>query len=345
MNHSNNQSMLSLHDVSIGYRTSRKSASLVASGLNETLQRGEFVCLLGPNGAGKSTLLRTVAGMQAQLSGTVAVEGKSIKEITAKDLAKRLSVVLTDRVSGELLSVYALVSLGRYPHTNWAGGLTKKDQEIIQNALVTMGVDHFRERHLGELSDGERQRVMVARALAQQPRIMILDEITAFLDLPRRVEVMQLLRKMAHDSGLAILISTHDLDLALRTADRLWVITKEGSLITGAPEDLVLEGTFAAAFASEGLEFDSANGHFILHKETVCDVRLIGSGEAARWTTRALERQGFNVTDQDESYEFLICIGLQDERPCWSLTDQSGTSKWSSIYELSSTLKRKSRMS
>ncbi|MCI0388887.1 MAG: ABC transporter ATP-binding protein, partial [Acidobacteria bacterium] len=201
-------SMIEARSLTIGYKLSRKETKVVAENINASLRAGELVCLLGPNGAGKSTLMRTMAGMQKPLGGEVRLDGGNIHELPARELAKRLSVVLTERISVGAMTSYALVALGRYPHTNWAGTLSDRDHQAIQQALRTTGAAEFANRQIGELSDGERQRVMVARALAQEPQLMILDEITAFLDLPRRVEIMQMLRKLARATNKAILLST-----------------------------------------------------------------------------------------------------------------------------------------
>jgi iron complex transport system ATP-binding protein len=282
--------------LTIGYPLRGKQSKVVNSDINLSVRRGELVCLLGPNGAGKSTFLRTMAAMQTPLEGEVLLEGKNIHRIDPRELARRLSVVLTERVTAGLLSVYALVSLGRYPYTDWAGRLTDRDHEVIRRSIEMVGAVDLAHRPVSELSDGERQKVMVARALAQEPSFMILDEITAFLDLPRRVEIMRVLRRLAHDHGRTILLSTHDLELALRCADRVWLMPKGGRIVSGAPEDLILNGAFESVFAAEGVEFDRQAGHFRLHETTVGEAAVLGEGVVAAWTARALERLGYLVT-------------------------------------------------
>jgi iron complex transport system ATP-binding protein len=282
-------------DLSIGYKTSRRTATTVARGLNVALRRGELVCLLGPNGAGKSTLMRTLAALQSPLAGRILLNGRETAKIPPRDLARELSVVLTDRVSVGMMDVYALVSLGRQPHTDWTGRLRERDHVIIRESLQAVGADVLATRQIAELSDGERQRVMVARALAQEPAVMVLDEITAFLDLPRRVDVMRLLRDLARRQRCAVLLSTHDLDLALRTADRVWLLGRDGVLRLGAPEELVLSGAFEHTFEGEGIVFDREQGAFLLASTPISEVSLRGDGVATAWTIRALERLGFRV--------------------------------------------------
>ncbi|MGB1253547.1 MAG: ABC transporter ATP-binding protein, partial [Candidatus Promineifilaceae bacterium] len=285
--------ILEAHNLTIGYRK-RRHKTIIAEHLDLTLRAGELVCLLGPNGAGKSTLMRTLAGMQSPLVGNVWLDGEEIGTLHPQVMAKKLSVVLTERVNAGLLSAYALVALGRYPHTDWWGTLSAEDKTIIQNAIDAVGIQPLASRPVSQLSDGERQKVMIARALAQQPKLMLLDEPTAFLDLPRRVEIMQILRRLAYNSQRAILLSTHDLDLALRSADTLWLMS-EGKLHVGAPEDLVLSGAFAEAFASEGVTFDIHSGAFEVQEVKCGRINLVGEGVRAQWTARALQRIGYEV--------------------------------------------------
>lgn len=282
--------LLQTHDLSIGY-----PHKPIATNLNLTLYQGELVCLVGPNGAGKSTLLRTLAGMQKPRSGNVTLAGQNISAMSAIERAKRLSVVLTHRLDVGLLSGYNLVALGRHPHTQWTGRLSRRDEAVIHWAIQAVGATELAKRTITELSDGERQKIMIARALAQEPLLMILDEPTAFLDLPRRAEIMQLLRRLAHTTHRTILLSSHDLDLALHSADALWVLDAAGHLRTGTPEDLVLQGVIEQVFASEGVHFDVLKGAFQFQNEAQNAIVLLGDGVRYEWTRRALERIGFWV--------------------------------------------------
>jgi iron complex transport system ATP-binding protein len=287
---------LVLENVSIGYGRG-PDRLVIASGLNAHLPRGCLTCLLGPNGAGKSTLMRTIAGMQPLLGGEVRIAGGRLDTLAPREIARRLSVVLTDRVDAWMLSAYALVSLGRHPHTDWTGHLTSHDHQRVREALSAVGAEDLASRPVTELSDGERQKVMLARALAQDAPLLLLDEITAFLDLPRRVDIMRTLGRLAHESGYALLLSTHDLDLALRTADSVWLLSKDGTLRVGIPEELVLNGAFQSTFASEGITFDARVGAFRVQRAHQGTARLIGNGIRATWTARALERIGYEIVD------------------------------------------------
>jgi iron complex transport system ATP-binding protein len=287
--------LLTTHDLAIGYVTSRRTKTVVADAINVALRPGELVALIGPNGAGKSTLLRTLAGMQAPLRGRVALGGADLHRLPPRELAQKLAVVLTERVEAGNLSAYALAALGRHPYTDWRGALRAEDEDVVRRALTLVGAQGLAGRPVIELSDGERQRVMIARALAQQPEVLILDEPTAFLDLPRRVEIMQLLERLARQTQCAILLSTHDLELALRVADRLWLLPVGGPLTTGLPEALALDGVLGAIFQGEGVEWDSVQGGFKLHRHPCGPIGLLGEGLPALWTARALERIGFEV--------------------------------------------------
>ncbi|MBU7585433.1 MAG: ABC transporter ATP-binding protein [Nostoc sp. TH1S01] len=338
-----NNAILTTHHLNIGYQTSRKNVRCVARDISVCLEAGELVCLLGPNGAGKSTLLRSLAGMQPPIAGEVRLLGDDIYKLAPQDLAKRLSLVLTERVDVGMLSAYTLVSLGRHPYTDWWGRLTPEDEAIIHWAIKSVGALHLAARQLSELSDGERQKIMIARALAQSPIVMLLDEPTAFLDLPRRVEIMKLLRQLARENQQAILLSTHDLDLALRLADQIWLLTSEGILHIGAPEDLVLSGAFADTFRSEGVEFDIFSGEFHLHTPVKGEVHVIGDGVASIWTIRALQRVGFRVK-QHENYslnrdvnqtQILVEVISNSQQLLWRITKNSQILySYYSLYEL-----------
>lgn len=311
--------ILATEHLSIGYASRRGPPRLVADNLNLTLHAGEVVCLLGPNGVGKSTLLRTLVGMQPPLGGRVWLDGIDLARLSVREIARRVSVVLTERVEVGQLTVYALVALGRHPHTGWTGRLTSHDEEVVRWALEAVDAVNLAGRLVHELSDGERQRVMVARALAQEPLVMALDEPTAFLDLPRRVEIMQLLRRLAHETQRAMILSTHDLDLALRSADLLWLMAPGGVVYAGAPEDLVLDGSFEATFATAGISFDRYQGHFRLHSSARRRIALIGDGAAREWTARALERAGYAVVATDEPVGARIAVTGDERQPCWEV--------------------------
>ena len=253
--------MLRLERLSVGYGPPRGT---VLADLDVTVAPGSFVCVLGRNGAGKSTLMRTLSGLQGAIAGTASLDGEDIARMRPQTRARRVAVVLTERASSPGLTVDDVVSLGRQPFTGWQGRLSDGDRAQVDGALAMAGATPFARRLFDDLSDGERQRVMIARAIAQSPKLMVLDEITAFLDLPGRVETMALLRDHAWTSGGIVLLSSHDLDLSLQLADTVWLLDGRGGLAVGTADDLIAAGHVGRAFDSDAVRFSPALGRFEL---------------------------------------------------------------------------------
>jgi iron complex transport system ATP-binding protein len=309
---------LELCDLAVGYRRGRHQPRVVARNLTTQLRPGLFTCMLGPNGVGKSTLIRTISGLLAPLEGEVLLAGRPLTRYRPRELARCLSLVLTERVPVGVLPVWSLVAMGRYPHTGWSGRLGPADEAAVHAAISAVGMTALAFRPMCELSDGERQKVMIARALSQEPHAMILDEATAYLDLPRRVELMQLLRDLARQKGCSILLSSHDLDLSLRHADRLWLFSSEGQLREGVPEDLVLHGGLGATFSSSALYFDPWTGAFLPTASPRGRVAVHGDDLTVIWARRALERHGFAVLGEGAEWHVDLS-GRAGELPRWRL--------------------------
>ena len=304
-----------------------------------TISAGQLICLLGPNGSGKSTLLRTLAGLQPALAGSVIIEGQT--KLSPAELAKKISLVLTDRVTGNQLDVYSLVALGRYPWSNWLGGLEVSDSAAIRRAIESTGIADLLDRKLYTLSDGENQKVMLARALAQDTPLLMLDEPTAHLDLPSRIRLMRLLHRLARELNKGILLSTHELDLALQVADEVWLLQATGPLYKGAPEDLILNGVFEAVFAREDVVFDRSSGVFRIPPEGQVQIRLAGEGITASWTRRALQREGFVVAEAGAA---AVSIVEENSKPVWVLETGDGESmRFDTIAGLLNKLRRSLR--
>ncbi|MEQ6335561.1 ABC transporter ATP-binding protein [Sphingobium sp. MK2] len=253
--------MLILEGLSIGYGAPRGA---VLSDLHVTVEPGSFVCVLGRNGAGKSTLMRTVSGLQAGLGGRACLNGDDIAFLRPQTRARRIAVVLTERTGSPGLTVDDVVSLGRQPFTGWQGHLTSEDRSLVLQALNQAGAARFSGRLFDDLSDGERQRVLIARAIAQTPNLMVLDEITAFLDLPGRVEIMSLLRLQARANQAIVLLSSHDLDLSLQFADSVWLLDGRGGLQVDTPATLIADGHIGMAFDTDAVRFSTQRGRFEL---------------------------------------------------------------------------------
>ncbi|ANY10506.1 ABC transporter ATP-binding protein [Pseudonocardia sp. HH130630-07] len=260
---------LELRGLAVGHRAEgpRRRYAPVLSGVDAVAARGELTVLLGPNGAGKSTLLRTLAGLQPALGGTAHLDGADLFVLRAPERARRVAVVLTDRPDPGLLTGRDVVELGRLPHTGSAGVLGPADDAAVDGAIDAVRAGALSGRPLGRLSDGERQRLMVARALAQQPSLLLLDEPSAFLDVSARVALLGCCAGLAREQDLCVLLSTHDLELALRLADRAWLLDGAGGALTGTPADLAGAGAIGAAFDTDELVFDPGSGTFGLRAD------------------------------------------------------------------------------
>ena len=251
------QAMLSTIDLTVGYRNGKRVAEVLKH-LNLSLYAGELVCLLGANGIGKSTLLRTISGVQMALNGVVEVNGRDLTAYSSKELSKLVGIVYTDRTLAGALTVEELVSLGRQPYTGFFGRLDDDDHRVVADAIESVGMSHKTHDYVATLSDGERQKAMIARALAQETPIIILDEPTAFLDVASRIETMQLLRQLAQSQQKAILLSTHDVGLSLPLTGRLWLVTADSTVVEGTTEQLIADGTLNNLFPNRNVAFDSA---------------------------------------------------------------------------------------
>lgn len=246
---------IQLKNLGIGYPT-KHGVRTVAEGIDGTIRSGELTCLLGANGVGKSTLLRTLSAFQPKIKGNVFIEGREISDYSDKKLSKLIGVVLTEKPDVRNMRVRELVSLGRSPYTGFWGTYSKEDLRIVDEAISLVGIDSLSGRMVHTLSDGERQKVMIAKALAQQTPVIYLDEPTAFLDYPSNVEVLQLLRRISKEAEKTIFLSTHDVELALQLADTVWLMTREGGMTIGTPLQLAQQGALGRFIEREGITFD-----------------------------------------------------------------------------------------
>lgn len=255
--------LLSTTNLSIGYST-KKEKTCIAQNLNLELQTGKLIALIGANGIGKSTLLRTLTGIQKPLSGTVVLNGKEIQNYTPIEFAQNLSLVLTEKLPPSNLTVFELVALGRQPYTNWIGTLSAADLEKINQAIQLTQIEHLANKKHYEISDGQLQKVLIARALAQDTPLIILDEPTTHLDLLHKVSLFKLLKKLASETQKCILLSTHDLDLAIQLSDEIIVMTEE-NVIQDQPCNLISKGVFSSLFKEDTIVFDTEKGKFIVN--------------------------------------------------------------------------------
>ena len=249
------QPTIQIESLSTGYRN-KKNDTVVAHDINATIQGGELTCLLGPNGAGKSTLLRTLSAFLPPVKGDISIMGRNLRDYTDKELAKTIGVVLTEKTDLRNMTVYDLIGLGRSPYTGFWGTLHEDDRRVVDEAIEMVGIGPLKERMIQTLSDGERQKVMIAKALAQQTPVIFLDEPTAFLDFPSKVEIMQLLHVLSRTTGKTIFLSTHDLELALQIADTIWLMDRDKGVVIGTPDKLAKDGSLNSFFAQRDIKFD-----------------------------------------------------------------------------------------
>ncbi len=253
---------LQAKDISIGY-SNKKETTVVVSQVNLALEKGKLTALIGANGIGKSTLLRTIIGIQAPLSGQVFLENKDIHSVDNLTLAQHLSVVLTDKLPPSNLTVFELIALGRQPYTNWIGKLTATDIAKVNEALELTQISHLANEKHDEISDGQLQIVLIARALAQDTPLIILDEPTTHLDLLHKVTLLKLLKKLTQETGKSILFSTHDIDMAIQLSDEMIIMTPE-SVVQDQPCNLIMKGNFNTLFQDEHILFDAEKGKFVI---------------------------------------------------------------------------------
>ncbi len=293
-----------IDNLAIGYRDKSKN-NLVAEHITGNIFRGELTCLLGANGVGKSTLLRTLSAFQPKLSGHIFLREKEINSYTEKELSNLIAVVLTEKCEIKNMTARELIGLGRSPYTGFWGKLSKEDHKIVDNAISLVKIEDLSQRSIDTLSDGERQKVMIAKALAQETPIIFLDEPTAFLDFPSKVEIMQLLHRLSRTTGKIIFLSTHDLELALQIADRIWLMDKQSGVRIGVPEDLSLDGSLSNFFARKGIIFDQNTGLFRIENDTKRLIKLIGHGRKYTMIRKALLRNGVLASRDAQSEEYV----------------------------------------
>jgi iron complex transport system ATP-binding protein len=277
-------------NLTLGY-SNRKPNKPVLTNLSFQLFENELTCLLGPNGVGKSTLIKAILGQLKPWKGDLTLNERNVQNFSNAELSKVLSVVLSEPVFPGNMTVGQLVALGRIPHTGWTGRLDRHDRDLIENALYLTKMEELKDERLSEISDGQRQKSMIARALAQDGKVMVLDEPTAHLDLVNRYQIMHLLRDIATKQQKSILVVTHDLEIALETADRLLLLSNTLPLITGLPEDLVVLGQLDQLLPGDEFRFNIEKGK-IEQKNPSSQVIITGNQVIGFWVRKALDKVG-----------------------------------------------------
>lgn len=289
--------MINLKNLTIGYI---QNNDMLKQGISLNLFPNELTSLIGSNGVGKSTLIKTIAGIIEPLEGEIIVDNVNINKYRINELSKKISIVLTERSQLMNLSVFELVASGRHPYTGFFGKLKSKDITTIEQSIQMVGIKKLIQRKCYELSDGELQKVMIAKALAQETPIILLDEPTAFLDINTKYEIMGLLHDLANNNAKTILLSTHDLELAMRFADKLWLMNNKDNIVTGNTEDIVLNDDISNFFTNENIIFDKLSGRFNIKKPMSKEVKLSGECEEQQWLVNALSRNGFSISQTSE---------------------------------------------
>ncbi len=329
--------ILRISDLEIGYFHNKKRTS-VFNNISLSARKGELVGLIGKNGIGKSTLLKTIARLNKRLAGEIFLNNKKILDYDLREWAKNISFVSTDPLNISNLTVKELISLGRHPYTNWMFLLSKFDEEIINKAISLVKINHLVSKNIDEISDGERQRVLIARALAQNTDIIILDEPTAFLDLPNKYEIIHLLHELSKNEWKTIIFSSHDLNISITEADKIWLMDDK-NIYEGAPEDLVLNGIFEHLFDNSLVNFDKTTGEVKLSRKQISEIYLTGSGNGFFWTKRALERLNYQVNEKINN-PVKVNISSSGKKFIWELELNKKKFAFNSIYELNLHLKQ-----
>jgi iron complex transport system ATP-binding protein len=323
-----NSQILKLDSLEIGYVSGRKKRALL-SPLTATASKGEMISIIGMNGIGKSTLLRTLAGVQKQLGGSVFYGEREIREFAPTELARIAGYISTEPVKTGNMTVYDLVSLGRYPYTNWIGTTSEEDKQMIYKAMEKTAVMSFSQRYLTEMSDGERQKAMIARLVAQDTDIMLMDEPTSFLDVRNRFDVLHLLYRLTREESKTIIFTTHDLDMAIRHSDKIWLILGSG-LVEGAPEDLIMNGHFDNLFGrSSSVHFNPENGSYTFKNESRGAVHVEGSEAYRHWTEEALKRAGYDIS----AGRVFPLIKISENKK-WTIITSGSKIEYASIYDM-----------
>lgn len=320
-----------LDNLVVGYGFRHKNMTRVFGPVTTVVYEGEMIGILGRNGIGKSTLMRTLATLQPPLSGRVLLKGVPSGNIGRGELAKMVAFVSTDTVHSFEIRVIELVSMGRHPHTGWFGMLKNHDKQAIDKAVEQTGISSLLGKSIHELSDGERQKVMIARALAQDTPVIILDEPTAFLDLPARYEIMRLLSNLSLRSNKTVIFSTHDLNTAIDVSDKLWLMADD-TIYEGAPEDLLIRDVFRKLFINSPAEFDFKSASFKIKRHYKWEIEVSGSRKFRQLTKRALERIGFQSVD--EAAEWKVDMDETGDAPTWRVSRKGEERFFFSIYEM-----------
>ncbi len=321
---------LQFEHIDIGYKLKNGNKNVLQN-LNISAEQGELIALIGVNGSGKSTLLRSVVGIREILSGKLIIDGKNISGYRKVDLAKKIAFVSSEIIRTKYLKVFDTVALGRFPYQNISNRHSEKDKKITEDALALVGMYAFKDKLINEISDGERQKVMTARALAQDTDIILLDEPTSFLDLENTFALYKILYETAHSRNKTVIFSTHDINIALKYCDKVWLI-KDEKIIEGSPEDLIFAEAFQSMFSDNHIVFNQETFEFTVNIHQKFPVNLINRSKTTllkKIVLNALNRRAFYVSEKPQEYSIEIVSANK-----FILKTEKENIETASIYEL-----------
>nr|UWI49544.1 ABC transporter ATP-binding protein [Clostridioides difficile] len=317
--------MLRTNNLSVGY-----DKKVVVCDINIEVKNGEILCLLGSNGAGKTTILRSLSKLITPIKGEIYLNDMDINRISRKTLSKKMALVLTNRLLGDLMTVQDVVNMGRYPYTGFFGTLSKKDLMMVDDSLESVNALHLKKRYFDELSDGEKQKVLVARALVQEPEIIILDEPTTHLDIKHRLELMNILKKLSKEKSISVILSLHEIDIALKSCDKVALVKNNKVIAYGQPEDMVDENMINSLYELDDKNFNNLLGAVEISNKSKNEVFIIGGGGKATPIYRAFTKRGIGIYsgiihENDIDYEIGRTMGIKlfTEKPFESISDES----------------------
>ena len=329
------KNVLHIKNAKVGY----PGGTTLLQDLNLNAGTSEIIALVGANGTGKSTFLRTLMRLIPLLEGSIQVLGENLNSYSRLDFARIVSFVSTEMPGSLNMNVIELVTAGRYPYTSWFGNLNGKDKQLINKAIEMVDLMALKYKKISEISDGERQRAMIARTLAQDTPLIILDEPTAFLDIPNRFEIIHLLGKMSQNAGKTVIFSTHDLSLALTESDKIWMVVDK-KIEEGSPEDLIIAGKFDKLFNKDVITFDREKGEYILKKIVHGKIGVVGDPSNCLMTSRALHRIGYEpIWHNDNKILPAVECLTSEEGNAWIFYSKQEEKKFFTIYDLATYLK------
>jgi len=332
------KNIIELKNLKTGYQSKKEDIVLIDNA-DLKVKQAEIVALLGKNGSGKSTLLKTICNLLPKIDGTIHINNKEISYYKPNELAKIVSYVSTEKIFAPDLKVFDILSFGAYQYSNWLGIIDKESRNKVEEIIDLLKISHIKNRFYYTLSDGEKQKTMLGRALCQNTQIIILDEPTAFLDIKNKLEIINLLKTLCYEHNKSIIFSSHDFTNVIKEVDKIWFLDNK-EITEGAPEDLVLNKFFESKFDSDSVKFCTETANILYNRKLTKPIGLIADGELQTWTKAALERINFEVVC-NKTNSVNVVVNIENKIPIWAFTENNKIEKFNSIYDLINNLKHK----